>query len=75
MKGPRTIEEFMALPVVELFDEERYIDPITGITHSRPVAHKSVCTFVDEDTVFTVRDNTTGELWVLFGEGRRRVYE
>lgn len=72
-RGPKTVEEFMALPVVGLFDEEVTVGPHTGITHHKRVARKASAMFLDADTIFAVTDKRTGERWVLHGEGRRLV--
>jgi hypothetical protein len=73
VKGPTTVKEFMALPVVGLCDEETYLDPRTGITHHRRVARKASALTMTEDTIFSVTE-PNGDMWVLHGEGRRRMY-
>ena len=72
--GPKTVEEFMALPEVGLCDVETYVDPVTGITHHKRVARKTSPVFMEPDTIVSLTDHRTGERWVLHGEGRRRLY-
>ncbi len=72
MRGPKTVEEFMALPIVGLYDTQRYTDA-RGVTHVRPLLRKASVMFMEPDTIFTVTDHRTGEMWTLHGEGRRLV--
>ena len=64
LRGPKTVEEFLALPVGEMFLRREEILP-NGVKRWTPVARKLSAIYHEPDDIFCVTDDT-GRQWVVF---------